>query len=218
MPPETPPFSPELQTALTAIREAGWQDLFLLPAVASRIYLKDGLGLIDWLRLRFGETPTIITGLEPREDNSNQDYLDLAQACGEGGAGVNNLARLIQTMQAAGMFREGSALPQVLPQIAAMLVFPEADQRDKALRDCLAGIIENEGRAGSFSLKDLTARAVDIMAWLKSRPGSDTDLLAAYNQAVSGGGITPGQQIKIELPEEEPVKPAIQVIPDLPSW
>ena len=195
--PERETFTPQLQEALAVIKDADNQILFLGSSLASVRYLRQETADLG----RWGSSETEIPGLVVSEREADQDLVDLAQACGPGTTGKENLGKLIRAM---GEIDERA--------ITALIAFPGDNNIDKGLRECFLAIVENESTTGDFRLRDLTSRAVDIMAWLKNQPGSQPDIWNAYQQAIKDGAIVPGQPTA----EEKPAKS--NNIPGLPSW
>jgi len=180
--PETETFTPQLQEALAVIKDADNQILFLGSSLASVRYLRQETADLG----RWGSFETQIPGLVVSEREADQDLVDLTQTCGPGTTGKENLGKLIKAM---GKIDERA--------IAALIAFPGDNDRDKGLRKCFLAIVENESTTGDFRLRDLTGRAVDIMAWLKIQSDGPADLFERYQSFVDSGKIKPGQEIDL---------------------
>lgn len=202
-------FSAELQGTLETIRKHGNQILSFEWSWARVEYLRNNIE-----RTGFRDLETVIPGLGPRQYENEDAFVDetlvdLAQICGSGDVGEENLAKLVRGMKQSGMIAPGDeGNLTFIGKIPGLLAFPADNDRDRQLRDCFDRIVIDES-IENCRFKDLCQRAVDIMAWLKSQPGGPEDLLEKYWAFTDLGRIKRGKEIKLQPDELQ-----IEIVPD----
>lgn len=184
----------------------------------ARFFGPQDLNIIEFLKGNDTELPPLgwdgsINVLTLRNDNSANDYADLANACGRfNDDKQENLLALLEKISA----QNENPQPDLVTAVA-FLAFPGGSIDAAQLRNEFISILYKDSGVDSHDqtifekhrLKDMSERTLEIMALLeKTRPDLDIgddqpNLYTLYNLACDSGKIVPGQEIDLSQWEKK---------------